>query len=210
MEAREETTVNVRSVDVLYCVYEVHWRRGRVSLSRVRLVPIFIVAIFVLSVLFGGWQAYQHFNLLNPLKRNLQQVAGVQTVNISTGSPDVVQVQLGPFDKLKNGDLQQTYHDISKQIENRLGADVSLRISDSHEGTLTQTFESSFEFYIQEGIAKQTYTQMVSQVHALAKKEGINARMTMDSQDIYVQLAKGKSYLYRVIPYGNRQGGASA
>ncbi|WP_245630047.1 hypothetical protein [Alicyclobacillus acidiphilus] len=174
-----------------------------------RLVPIFVVAIFVLSILFGGWQAYQHFNLLNPLKRNLQQVAGVQTVNISTGSPDLVQIQLGPFDKLKNGDLQQTYHAISTQIENRLGTNVSLQISDNHEGPLTQVFESSFVFYIQEGIAKQNYTQMVSQVAELAKKDGIDARLTMDSQDIYIQLAKGNSYLYRVIPYGNRQGGAS-
>ncbi|GLG00768.1 hypothetical protein Alches_08070 [Alicyclobacillus hesperidum subsp. aegles] len=179
-------------------------------MSRVRLLPIFVVAVVVLAILFGGWQAYQHYNLLNPLKRSLQSVAGVQTVDISTGSPDIVQVQLGPFQKLKNGDLQETYHDISNEIENRLGSNVTVRLTDGREGSLTQIFESSFEFYIQEGIAKENYTQMVSQVNQLAAKDGIEARITMDNQYIYVQLAKGNHYLYRVIPYTIHQGGASS
>lgn len=183
---------------------------GRDSLSRVRLVPIFLVAMVVLAVLFGGWQAYQHFNLLNPLKRNLQQVSGVQTVSILTGSPDVVQVQLGPFNKLDKGDLQRTYHDISNQVESRLGTGVTLRLADKHGGSLVQTFEVSFEPVLIEGKAKQNYTEMISNVKALAKTDGIRARITMDSQSIYVQLEKGSDYLYRVMPYTTNQGGAAS
>lgn len=179
-------------------------------MSRVRLVPIFLVAIVVLAILFGGWQAYQHFNLLNPLKRNLQQVSGVQTVNILTGSPDVVQVQLGPFNKLEKGDLQETYRDISDQIGTRLGTGVTLRLADDHGGSLTQMFEVKFEPILLEGIAKDNYTEMIGKVQQLAKTSGVHSRITMDGQDIYIQLAKGNNYLYRVMPYTTHQGGAAS
>lgn len=178
-------------------------------MSRVRLVPIFLVAIVVLCVLFGGWQAYQHFNLLNPLKKNLQQVSGVQTVAILTGSPDVVQVHLGPFSKLENGDLQQTYQDIASQIETRLGSGVSVQLTDHHDALLTDTFES-FQPYLRQGLAKQNYLQMISQLSQMAQRKHVNARITMDGQNVYIQLAKGSHYLYQVIPYGTHQGGAAS
>ncbi|WP_062305602.1 hypothetical protein [Alicyclobacillus sendaiensis] len=178
-------------------------------MSRIRVVPIFVTALLMLALLIGGWQAYQHYNLLNPLKRSLQSVAGVERVDITTGSPDVVVVQLGPFQALKEGDLQMTYDAISDEIEQKLGTNVSVRLGDAHEGPLTQLFESVFELYIQQGIAKEDYTQMASEVARLAKSYHLAYRLTMDNNDIYLQLQKGPYYLYRVIPYARAGGAAS-
>ncbi|GEO27101.1 hypothetical protein AAC03nite_28860 [Alicyclobacillus acidoterrestris] len=180
-------------------------------MSRVRLVPIVLIAIVALAVLFGGWQAYQHFNLLGPLKKNLQQVKGVQTVDILTGSPDVVQIQLGPFSKLKNGDLQQTYDDITNQVSSRLGSGVKLRLSDDRNGTLSQALES-YTPVLLEGIQKGNYREMIAQVTQMAKQQHIQCRITMDAQlNTYIQLEKGSHYLYTVMPYPPmHQGGASS
>ncbi|MBF8377436.1 hypothetical protein IW967_06050 [Alicyclobacillus mali] len=179
-------------------------------MSRIRIVPIFVTALLMLALLIGGWQAYQHYNLLNPLKQSLQSVAGVEKVDITTGSPDVVVIQLGPFQTLKDGDLQMTYDAISDEIEHKLGTNVSVRIGDAHEGPLTQLFEGAFELYIQQGIAKEDYTQMASDVARLAKSNHVAYRLTMDNSFIYLQLQKGPYYLYRVIPYASRAGGATA
>ncbi|WAH35152.1 hypothetical protein [Alicyclobacillus dauci] len=179
-------------------------------MSRVRLVPIVLIAILALAMLFGGWQAYQHFNLLNPLKKNLQSVQGVQTVNIATGSPDEVTIHLGPFNKLENGDLQQTYHAIANEVSTRLGSGVKLNLSDDHGAQLTQVYEGDYYPILAQGKDKGNYTDMISQVSSLAKKQGIQARITMDEQYIYVQLAKGSHYLYDVIPYSTHQGGAAS
>lgn len=176
-------------------------------MTRIRLVPIVLIAVLVLAVLFGSWQAYQHFNLLGPLKRNIQQVEGVKTVSISTGSPDEVVVQLGPFNKLKNGDLQQTYHAIAKQISAKLGSSVNLDIADHHDAQLEQVLEG-FRPMLMEGIAKSNYTEMIAQLSQQAKKQGIQASFTMDEKYIYIQLAKGSHYLYDVMPL--HQGGAAS
>lgn len=176
-------------------------------MSRVRLVPIVLIAVLVLAILFGGWQAYQHFNLLNPLKQNLQQVEGVKTVSIATGNPDVVDIQLGPFDKLKNGDLQQTYHDLENQISSRLGSGVTLHLSDDEDASLVQSFET-LRPYILEGLRKGNYTEMIAQVTKMAKAKHLECRLTIDDENAYLQLAKGSHYLYYVEPY--HQGGAAS
>ena len=103
-----------------------------------------------------------------------------------------------------------TYDAISDEIQSKLGSNVSVRIGDAHEGPLTQIFESSFELYIQQGIAKQDYTQMASDVERLAKSYHLACRLTMDNSYIYVQLERGPYYLYRVIPYTSRVGGAAS
>lgn len=200
-------TVNVCS-GTCYTMNVLSQKKGGESpLSRVRLVPIVLIAVLVLAILFGGWQAYQHFNLLNPLKQNLQQVEGVKTVSIATGNPDVVQVQLGPFDKLKNGDLQQTYDDLEDQISSRLGSGVSLHLSDDRDASLAQAFED-LEPYLLEGLRKGNYTEMIAQVTKMAKAEGLQCRVTMDDENAYLQLAKGSHYLYYVKQY--QQGGAAS
>lgn len=178
-------------------------------MSRVRLVPIVLVAILALAILFGSWQAYQHFNLLSPLKRNLQQVEGVQTVSILTGSPDVVQVELGPFSKLKNGDLQQTYHDITNQISSRLGSAVTIHLGDHQDNQLASALEN-YQPILHEGLAKGNYVEMINQVTKVAKSQHIQARITMDGQYIYIQLQEGSHYLYSVMPYSTPQGGVAS
>jgi hypothetical protein len=168
-----------------------------------------LIAVLVLAVLFGGWQAYEHFNMVTPLKRDLQQVEGVQMVNVSSGNPEIIDVQLGPFSKLKNGDLQQTYNDLENQISAKLGADVTPHLLDNRNKVLTQAMES-FNPALLQGIDKSNYTTMIAQVTNEAKKQGIQCRITMDRQYIYIQLAKGKYYLYTVMPYTTRQGGAAS
>lgn len=178
-------------------------------MSRVRLVPIVLVAVLVLAVLFGSWQAYQHFKLLTPLKHNLQQIEGVQNVHIYSGSPDVIQVQLGPFKKLKNDDLQQTYHNISNQISSSLGHSVTIRLTDEHNTKLDTAYEN-FQPILHEGIAKGNYVEMIGQLTRLAKSQGIQSKITMDGQYFYIQLQSGSHYLYSVMSYSSPQGGTAS
>lgn len=178
-------------------------------MSRVRLVPIVLIAVLALAVLFGSWQAYQHFKLLSPLKQNLQQVEGVQKVSIFSGNPDVIQIKLGPFKKLKDEDLQQTYHDIRNQISSRLGQNATIHLTADHNAKLDGALEH-YQPFLHEGIAKGNYVEMIRQVTQMAKSQGIQARITMDKQYIYIQLQTGSHYLYSVMSYSSPPGGAAS
>lgn len=176
-------------------------------MSRVRLVPIIFVAIISLAVLFGGFQAYRHFNMLRPLEIHLQKISGVTSVNIETGQNGVVVVKLGPIDTLKNDDLQSTYQAINQQIEDTLGSDANIHLLDNENSTLEMAFEN-LNPTLMEGLVKADYKQMIISYEQQAKTLGIHARVTMDDHNIYIQMSQGKYYLYKIQPL--HQGGVSS
>jgi len=178
-------------------------------MSRVRLVPIVVILVITLGILFGGWQAYRQFQLVQPLQTNIGKIHGVQTVQFQPGNSAVIDVHLGPFNKLVNGDLQQTYVAITKQITGSLGTSESIAIYDHSNTKLTTAFES-YEPALHEGLVKGNYTEMIATLTAKAKASGINAIITMDDARVYVQLSDGPYYLYYIRPLPSLQGGVSS
>ena len=179
-------------------------------MSRVRLVPILLIAVITLAVLFGGWQAYQHYNLLQPLQTNLKRISGVQSVEIWTKGSRVT-VKLGPVNTLQNHDLQQTYRAIEANIQNALGTGETPEVTS--EDTPSATLQSAMESYymiLRESVQKGDFVEMVPQVETLAAKAGITAKITMDDHNFYIQLSKGSSYLYEIMAYTLPTGGGTA
>lgn len=174
-------------------------------MSRIRLVPVIFILVISLAILFAGWQAYQRFNLVNPLKSDLSHVSGVQNVQIDTGSPNLIRVQLGSVK-----DLQTTYSEISKTVSGALGGKQQVVIMDHRDDTLSNAFEVNLQPVLMEGLAKGNYTEMIASAEQTAAKQNIDARITMDEHNIYVQLSKDNHFLYSVMPYTLHQGGASS
>jgi hypothetical protein len=173
-------------------------------MSRIRLVPVIFILVISLGILFAGWQAYQRFNLVNPLKSDLQKVQGVQSVQVDSGSSNTISIQLAAVK-----DLQTTYAEISNTVSGSLGGSEQVKLLDNKGEELTRTWED-LNLVVFEGIAKGNYTEMVSSVEQTAKKQNIDARITMDEHHVYIQMAKGSHDLYKVIDITLHQGGASS
>lgn len=177
-------------------------------MSRVRLVPVIFIIIITLSVLFGSFVAYRHFKLVGPLQSKLESIAGVKVAQIDTGNPSQIVVQLGPVNKLQNQDLQTTYDTITNKISGIFGSTTKLQIQDNRNAELSSTYENLYPILAQ-GIHNGNYIQMIPAYEQKANQAGIHAHVTMDLQNIYVQLWKGSYYLYKVIPYNITQGGGT-
>ncbi|MCL6547998.1 MAG: hypothetical protein K6T30_03715 [Alicyclobacillus sp.] len=173
-------------------------------MSRVRLVPIICILVVSLAAMFGGWRAYLRFNLIDPLKSEIQAIPGVKSVQVVAGSPSQVRVVLRP----DVADLQATYGKIMRAVDTTLG-DEQLVIEDSESPALTQAYES-FEPVLLEGLAKGEYTEKIAQVEKQARAMGIRVRITMDLHNMYIQMNKGNAYLYRVWPNVVHQGGGTS
>ena len=178
-------------------------------MSRIRLVPVVFILIMTLSVLFGAFVAYRQFKLVGPLQNELQAIPGVQTAQVETGNPSLVKIKLGPVPKLANQDLQSTYVKIVGIISGVFSGTNNLDIVDNQDQELTSAYES-FQPILLEGIAKGNFVEMIAAVEQKASQAGIQARVTMDVHNIYIQLSKGNHYLYDVFQYTTlRQGGGT-
>lgn len=167
-------------------------------MSRVRLVPIIFVVICSLAILYGGFLAYRQYNLVGPVEAKVQSIAGVKSAQVVSGTPSQVTVQLGNV-----ADLQSTYDEIVSTVNNSLGTGVSLKLKDKPSPALLMALEDIYPSII-DNRAKSNYSVMGSTAQAIAARDGVHARVTMDSNSIYIQLWQGKGsssyYMYRVIP----------
>jgi hypothetical protein len=173
-------------------------------MSRVRLVPVIFIAILSLSLLFGVFQLYQRFNLVNPLKSDLETLKYVKSVDVVPGNPAVVKVELNN----QVTDLQSSYGQIASKVTSVAGGGQIILL-DNRDDMLQNLYEN-ITMRLLEGSAKGNYTEMIAAATNLASKAGVQAKITMDNHNYYIQLSKGGRYLYQVMPYTLRQGGASS
>jgi hypothetical protein len=176
-------------------------------MSRIRLVPVMVIALVSLVVLFGGWWAYRQYNIVNPLKASLEGVSGVRSVQVETGNPSVVDVTLGPV-----SDLQSTYLNIASAVRGIVGdpSAVTVHIQDNRSQELTNAYEETLEPIVLEGVRKGNYTEMIAAVKQKASELNIQAKITMDAHNVYVQLMKDNRYFYDVMPYTLKEGGGTS
>ncbi|QSO53485.1 hypothetical protein JZ785_06425 [Alicyclobacillus curvatus] len=170
-------------------------------MSRIRLVPMLLILIVSLAVFFAGWQVYKRYNLVDPLKTDLQTVSGVQNVDVIVGNPTVIRVKLGAVE-----DLQTTYDSIAEAVTGSVNAGSSIVILDNKDKALQQTYEN-LNPVILEGVHKGNYQEMITSFEKAAAAQGIKAKITMDAHNIYVQLQQGSHYLYDVWQYNTLQQG---
>lgn len=173
-------------------------------MSRIRLVPMICIVLLCLGILFAGWQAYKRFNMVEPVKTQLSTITGVKNVVVSVGSPSDIQVTLGSVD-----DLQTTYHSIESKLSGSLGGTGSLKIVDNRDKALSKAWEDLSPIVYEDG-KKGNYTAMIAAVEKSAAAKNIQANVTMDTHNIYIQLSQRGHNLYDVWPYLANQGGAAS
>ncbi|WP_018133297.1 hypothetical protein [Effusibacillus pohliae] len=166
-------------------------------MSRIRLLPTLLFFAAALTLLFGGWILYRDYGLVRPLKNELTGTRQVSDVEVKLNGPyKTIEVSLN-----KVPDLQTAYHSIKTTIGETLAPDVTIKLVDRRTPELESLFQS-YQPMIYEGIAKGSFTDMIEKVQERGAKDGLDrAMVTMDHDNLYIQLEKGDRYLYEVIPY---------
>ncbi len=169
-------------------------RGGGLVLSRIRILPTVTALILTFAVLFGGFQFYRTYALIRPLELSLQQVPFVQSATVVTsGASPQVDVSLG---RVK--DLQTTYDQIERRMTAVLGGPATVALTDRRTPQLTSVYESLAPILYQ-GMAHGDYETMIANFTKAARARGVAARVTMNVNDVFVQLETSAGYLYDVI-----------
>lgn len=172
--------------------------------SRIRILPTISALILTFAVLFGGFQVYKNYELVRPLVTELRHIPAVESVQVqTTGQSPAVYLKLGPVP-----DLQTSYATISSDVTTTLGTPVAIYLQDKSTPFLRNLYEG-MQPTLREDIAKSDYTQMIASMQGMATRAGVSCRITMNAQDIFVQLTKGDAYLYDIVPYATKSAGVS-
>lgn len=171
-------------------------------MSKIRLLPAISALVITFALLFGGYQFYRNMEVFQPLQDHLSKVQYVLQAKVENAnqSPSVA-IKLG---KVK--DLQSTYEAIQNTITSTIGYALPVTIVDTRNLALENFYEDMQPILFQ-GIAQGDYVNMISLLEAQSRKQHINSKITMNSQDIFIQLSKQNAYLYDIVSYSQNGSG---
>lgn len=173
--------------------------------KNLRITYILITAAVVAALLFGGRFAYQRVRLDNPFQQALSAVPGVAKGEIQK-TPDGYELTLTMG---RVNDLQTTVQEVERVAEQYGKVPVlKIQLKDNATPELKETYYQ-MHFAIEEAAAQGNFTAMKAQVDAQAARAGLTGwRVQVTDNQLYVQLKKGDSSLYRMVDRIDRTGGS--
>jgi len=176
-------------------------------------LPLIVLTLAVALVgLFGVRWVYQDQALNRPLEQAIRSVAGVVDASLSReGNIMVVRVRAHEVERLE--ELVASLWRSIATLEGR--QEVRLHISDTRTDDLQETYYH-LHFFLQEAVSTGHYSALPQRLAAVAEARQVTrCRVFVASDYVYLQLHRGESSLYAIVPRGgdgvsNGSGGSSA
>ncbi|HEY8463316.1 MAG TPA: hypothetical protein VIM29_04720 [Bacillota bacterium] len=157
---------------------------------------VVVAFITTVAVLFGGQTINAKLRVENPLKQKLKTVKEVTDFAVEPAG-NGLKVKL----KLKQSqNLQTVLNTVKREVEFYHQKPVTeIWISDQPNSHLEQV-KYQLSFYLEEALASGHFIKLKSALDSFNQNQGINAKVYLDQDFIYLQLEAGVNYLYQAIP----------
>lgn len=168
-------------------------------------IQIALVAFLVaVAIGLGANYLYEQTQVIKPLNAELQDVPGISSVNVEKnflGNGARTLVQLGLESDIL---LSEVFADIHYVLEETRG-NFALQLEDSADEELISLFDR-IQIAAEEAIVTGEFTALEERVQELAENEGVDWKLAIDRDFIYLSLLNGESSLQRVIGRGLNEG----
>lgn len=154
-----------------------------------RIARVSLTGILIFGLLLGGQILYKNIWTNGQLDKDSRRISGILSAQVvSENGQQVFEVKT---DHLQNLDK------VGQQLESIAGQ-RPIRFMDQRSPELEKVL-AQMEFPLQESIARGNFTEMQQKLQDLADQAGIKMELSMDSEEIYLNLTKGDAQLVEVL-----------
>jgi len=158
----------------------------------------FVVALAAtVAILAAGQLLWHKFAVAGPLDAGLKGIAGVRAVAREEDKSGgvTIKVTLAGVDN-----LVETYGRIEETVRRSLGRrPCRIVLADSRTPELA-AFYHRVHYYIQEAVFTGGFSAMADRIQAEARAAGVDAKVWVDADRVYLALARREAALYVVVP----------
>lgn len=165
-------------------------------------IPVIILSLLAgIALTFGAQWLYQKYSFQGPLNAALNENKAVESYQMSNeGRLLRVSVTIN-----YDADLMQSYTEVRKELTQAVGKrPFRLTLNDSRDDVLKQVWYNS-QYAIYQAISQGSYQDMAAVVNREAQVSGVEAKIYIDQENIYVRLKYQGHTLDEVIPRGTGQ-----
>lgn len=167
---------------------------------KIKWAPLVITTVASVALLFGGWAAYRHYAVEQPLDRIAASLPGVESADTSMENGQLVlNLKLAP-----DADLAAIYRKVKQEGAKRIGnRPIKFNIASNPSDRLEQAWRYSL-FDIAESMETRRYSGIRAAMDNVSEQfPGVTASSEMDEDNVYIRLQDGQSVKFIVLP---RQG----
>lgn len=154
-----------------------------------------IAFALTLGIALGGYTLYRQVGVAKPLVKSVSEIPGVKRVTVlDNKDKSVINVQLAGVQDLRN-----TYSLLKQDTAAKLGQTAyELELKDNADQAVNRTYQE-LEAAIYEGVAGNRFIWLKNELEKKAEENGIQYRLQVDADYVYIALYDRHSGLYRVI-----------
>ena len=158
-----------------------------------QMITLAVAFLATVGVLFGGQALNSKFRVDDPLQHEVMAIRGVQHFKLVPDKDNVrVELKLG-----KVSNLETILDRINDKVLHYHGKPVTdFQIVSRSDSQLEQA-RYQLSFYLEEAAVSGRYIQLKDALDAM---KGINARVYLGQDFIYIQLEQGSHYFYQAVP----------
>lgn len=170
-------------------------------MNKIKILPITITAALTAAILFGGWFAYRHYGVEQPLDRVAKSVEGVQSAEVEMTTGIVkVKVKLAP-----DANLSEVYRQIKQNGAGEIGGKkLELAATTSDDSQTNERLEKVWSyslFDVAEAMENRKYSGIRDTMADLSKQfPGVTVMTDMDENNVYISMRDGDAAKFIVLP----------
>jgi hypothetical protein len=172
-------------------------RQGGHHIMKLKILPLTITAALTAALLFGGWFAYRHYGIEQPLDRIANSVPGVSGATVQTSNGQVnINVQLK-----QDANIGEVYRKIKVDGSSEIGSkSFTLTAVNGTNDRLEQAWSYAL-FDVAQAMENRQYTGIRDAMDKLSVKyPGVTAVTSMDDNNVYVTLREGTAAKFVILP----------
>jgi hypothetical protein len=170
---------------------------GRVNAVNFKWTAFAAAALLVLAALLGGWSAYRHYGVEQPLNRLAEEMPGVLQAETEWEADRVlVRLRLAP-----DADLPTIVHRLETEGKSSLGRRTLEIDPVSDSGDRLDRIWQDALFEVAEALEYRRYSVVREVVGRLPERHlGLEATAQMDDRYVYVRLLDGDKAKFVLLP----------
>ncbi|MCK8824940.1 hypothetical protein [Fuchsiella alkaliacetigena] len=162
----------------------------------IRLKLVAVALILCLGIFFAGNYYFNHYRLNNSLEEVLSSVEEIEKVVIKNeAQPREIVLTLKGVD-----DLRPVYRKVNDILVEKLGPeDYAITLNESTDPILKEAYDK-IHLVIYETIITGEFSKLATQLELLKEEAELSsARISVDHDNIYLELSTEQEHLYKVI-----------
>lgn len=164
------------------------------QINQKKLIVVILTSILALLLFFAIYHFYVSTRIEAPISSEIEKISSVQSVQVKNDHEQIIIT----LHVEESDNIQKLYCQVEEIVQSHSKKPFQIEIVDNRDQSLQEVYDE-LQLSIYEALAKYDYDLLNNKIQQRCTPSGIAARVFIDHEHLYIQMARGDAFLAEVI-----------